>query len=177
MWRVPPAGPIRPARASWASSIVLRATLAPLLSAGLSQVCPYVVSHCLDGFGNFGQLLRSQTRWGQIRPAPRGQIKPANSAVHRSRRLLTMADERLSPDGRTKLMGLLDTGDPNGDVRTAWNHRDVANRRQGPNPPRGAVLRRFRVVGFDRSRTARAPPPAGSVGKAARGSPCGHNRT
>ena len=45
--------------------------------------------------------------------------------LYRSRRLLTMADERLSPDGRTKLMGLLDAGDPNGEVRTAWNAKEV----------------------------------------------------
>jgi len=45
--------------------------------------------------------------------------------LYRSRRLLTMADERLSPDGRTKLMGLLDAGDPNGEVRAAWNAKEV----------------------------------------------------
>ncbi len=45
--------------------------------------------------------------------------------LYRSRRLLTMADERLSPDGRTKLMGLLDAGDPNGEVRTAWHAKEV----------------------------------------------------
>jgi transposase len=45
--------------------------------------------------------------------------------LYRSRRLLTMADERLSPDGRTKLMGLLDAGDPDGEVRTAWNAKEV----------------------------------------------------
>jgi len=45
--------------------------------------------------------------------------------LYRSRRLLTMADERLSADGRKKLMGLLDAGDPNGEVRTAWNAKEV----------------------------------------------------
>ena len=40
--------------------------------------------------------------------------------LYRCRRLLTKADERLDIKGRTKLMGLLDAGDPYGEVRTAW---------------------------------------------------------
>ena len=41
--------------------------------------------------------------------------------LYRSRRLLTKADERLDGRGRTRLLGLLDAGDPRGDVRTAWH--------------------------------------------------------
>jgi hypothetical protein len=35
--------------------------------------------------------------------------------------LLTKADERLDEHGRTRLLGLLDAGDPHGEVRTAWH--------------------------------------------------------
>ena len=45
--------------------------------------------------------------------------------LYRSRRLLTMADERLDDRGRTKLLGLLDAGDPRGEVRTAWHAKEV----------------------------------------------------
>ena len=34
--------------------------------------------------------------------------------------MLTMAEERLSEDGRSKLLNLLEAGDPKGEVATAW---------------------------------------------------------
>ena len=45
--------------------------------------------------------------------------------LYRCRRLLTKADERLDEYGRTKLLGLLDAGDPHGEVRTAWHAKEV----------------------------------------------------
>lgn len=45
--------------------------------------------------------------------------------LYRSRRLLTRADERLDHEGRSKLLGLLDAGDPRGEVRTAWHAKEV----------------------------------------------------
>lgn len=48
-----------------------------------------------------------------------------NDPLYRSRRLLTKADERLDGRGRTRLLGLLDAGDPRGEVRTAWHAKEV----------------------------------------------------
>jgi transposase len=45
--------------------------------------------------------------------------------LYRCRRLLTKADERLDNKGRAKLLGLLDAGDPRGEVRTAWHAKEV----------------------------------------------------
>jgi transposase len=45
--------------------------------------------------------------------------------LYRCRRLLTRADERLSIGGRSRLLGLLDAGDPRGEVRTAWHAKEV----------------------------------------------------
>ncbi len=45
--------------------------------------------------------------------------------LYRSRRLLTKADERLDDRGRGKLLGLLDAGDPRGEVRTAWHAKET----------------------------------------------------
>jgi len=45
--------------------------------------------------------------------------------LYRCRRLLTRADERLQDHGRTKLLGLLDAGDPRGEVRAAWHAKEV----------------------------------------------------
>jgi transposase len=46
--------------------------------------------------------------------------------LYRARRLLTKAHERLDERGETKLLGLLEAGDPRGEVRTAWHAKEVA---------------------------------------------------
>ena len=61
----------------------------------------------------------------RVQNATLGHRGRKTDPLYRSRRLLTMADERLSADSRTKLMGLLDAGDPNGEVRSAWNAKEV----------------------------------------------------
>ena len=45
--------------------------------------------------------------------------------LYRSRRLLTRADERLDDRCREKLLGLLEAGDPRGEVRMAWHAKEV----------------------------------------------------
>lgn len=71
--------------------------------------------------------------------------------LYRSRRLLTIADERLDDDGRSRLLGLLDAGDPRGrsphglaregdrpfDLRHRRpRHRSGVRRPPRPRPPR-----------------------------------------
>jgi transposase len=48
-----------------------------------------------------------------------------NDPLYRSRRLLTMAAERISDNGRERLRGLLDAGDPHGEVRMSWHAKEV----------------------------------------------------
>jgi transposase len=48
-----------------------------------------------------------------------------NDPLYRARRLLTRADDRLDGRGRSKLVGLLEGGDPRGEVRTAWHAKEV----------------------------------------------------
>jgi transposase len=45
--------------------------------------------------------------------------------LYRVRRLLTKAEERLSEDGREKLLGLLRAGDPKGHVATTWQAKEL----------------------------------------------------
>jgi transposase len=45
--------------------------------------------------------------------------------LYRCRRLPTKADERLDDRGRSKLLGLLEAGDPRGEVRMAWHAKEV----------------------------------------------------
>ena len=45
--------------------------------------------------------------------------------LYRARKLLVSASERITDDGRTKLRGLLDAGDPYGEVRDAWHAKET----------------------------------------------------
>ena len=45
--------------------------------------------------------------------------------LYRSRRLLTKGHERLDPVGEAKLMGLLEAGDPHGEVRMTWHAKET----------------------------------------------------
>ena len=45
--------------------------------------------------------------------------------LYRTRKLLTMAHERLSDAGDAKLRGLLAAGDPRGEVRDAWHAKET----------------------------------------------------
>jgi len=45
--------------------------------------------------------------------------------LYRVRKLLVMAHERLDADSNNRLRGLLDAGDPKGEVRTAWHAKEV----------------------------------------------------
>jgi transposase len=59
--------------------------------------------------------------------------------LYRSRRLLTKADERLDDRGRTKLLGLLEAGDPHGEVRMAWHAKEVVRQIYDIDDPALAV--------------------------------------
>jgi len=45
--------------------------------------------------------------------------------LYRCRRLLTKAEERLTDQGREKLVGLLRAGDPHGDVAAVWQAKEA----------------------------------------------------
>ena len=47
---------------------------------------------------------------------PSATAGPRSDPLYRCRRLLTKAEQRLDDNGRTKLVGLLDAGDPPGEV-------------------------------------------------------------
>ena len=46
-------------------------------------------------------------------------------SLYRIRRLLTAAHEKISDRGKTRLRGLLDAGDPHGEVRAAWHAKET----------------------------------------------------
>jgi transposase len=61
--------------------------------------------------------------------------------LYRARRLLTKAHERLDERGNAKLAGLLDAGDPRGEVRTAWHAKEVVRQTYDiDDPPLAAAF-------------------------------------
>lgn len=55
--------------------------------------------------------------------------------LYRIRKLMTIAHERLGTDNDAKLRGLLDAGDPGGQVRTAWHAKEVVREIYTINDP------------------------------------------
>jgi transposase len=48
--------------------------------------------------------------------------------LYRSRRLLTSGHERLASNGETRLLSLLEAGDPHGEVRMTWHAKETVRR-------------------------------------------------
>jgi transposase len=83
--------------------------------------------------------------------------------LYRARRLLTRADERLDDRGRSKLLGLLDAGDPHGEVRTMWHVKEVVRSIYDHHEP---VLAAEFVERLGRDlQDAAHPPEANAVGR------------
>jgi transposase len=61
----------------------------------------------------------------RVQTDTRGHRGRKGDPLYRARRLLTKAHERLDDRGDTKLRGLLNAGDPHGDVRMAWHAKEV----------------------------------------------------
>ena len=59
--------------------------------------------------------------------------------LYRYRRLLTKGDERLHEKGRSKILGLLDAGDPRSEVRAAWHAKEVVRSIYNHHDPSRAV--------------------------------------
>ena len=90
--------------------------------------------------------------------------------LYRARRLLTKAHERLEERGEAKLLGLLEAGDPHGEVRMAWHAKEVVRSIYEITDPRLATefveqLAETSKTSPARSRSTRsvAPSRAGST--------------
>ena len=55
--------------------------------------------------------------------------------MYRIRRLLTATHENISDRSQTRLRGLLDAGDPQGEVRTAWHATETVRGIYGIDTP------------------------------------------
>ena len=67
----------------------------------------------------FGETLRG------VENDTLGHRGSKTDPAYRIRKLMTIAHERLDTDADVKLRGLLEAGDPNGEVRMAWHAKEV----------------------------------------------------
>ena len=82
----------------------------------------------------------SSTPSGRLLSTLLGHRGRKDDPLYRMRRLLTAAHEKISDRGQTRLRGLLDAGDPHGEVRTAWHAKGngtghLRDRHSGPCSP------------------------------------------
>ena len=83
--------------------------------------------------------------------------------LYRIRRLLTAASERISDRGRSRLRGLLDAGDPHGEVRTAWHAKETVRSIYGIDST--ALALRYTLDLADTLQDESCPPELNRLGR------------
>ena len=83
--------------------------------------------------------------------------------LYRIRRLLTAAHERISDRGQTRLRGLLDAGDPHGEVRTAWHATETVRGIYGIESP--VLALRYTLQLADDLQDESCPPEINKLGR------------
>ena len=98
-----------------------------------------VLAHAPGVADPFGVIRLANQRLDQVRRrVPNktlGHRGRKDDPLYRIRRLLTAASEKISDRGQTRLRGLLDAGDPHGEVRTAWHATETVRGIYGIDTP------------------------------------------
>lgn len=99
------------------------------LSASYRTVFDTMLPHATQVADPFHVIRVANTAldecWRRVQNETLGHRGRADDPLYRCRRLLTRADERLTVGGRQRLVGLLDAGDPHGEVRLTWHAKEV----------------------------------------------------
>ena len=83
--------------------------------------------------------------------------------LYRIRRLLTAAHDKISDRGQTRLRGLLDAGDPHGEVRTAWHAKETVRDIYGIDTP--VLALRYTLQLADDLQDESCPPEINKLGR------------
>ena len=83
--------------------------------------------------------------------------------LYRIRRLLTAAHDKISDRGQTRLRGLLDAGDPHGEVRTAWHAKETVRDIYGIDTP--VLALRYTLQLADDLQHESCPPEINKLGR------------
>ena len=114
------------------------------MSGSYRKAYDRVLPHALQVADPFHVIRLANQRLDEVRRRVQnetlGHRGRKDDPLYRIRRLLTAAHERISDRGQIRLRGLLDAGDPHGEVRTAWHAnrdgtRHLRDRESGPCSP------------------------------------------
>ena len=126
-----------------------------------------VLPHALQVADPFHVIRLANQRLDEVRRRVQndtlGHRGRKDDPLYRIRRLLTAAHERISDRGRTRLRGLLDAGDPHGDIRTAWHVKETVRGIYGIDRP--AVALRYTLQLADDLQDQSCPPEINQLGR------------
>ena len=99
------------------------------MSGSYRKAYDRVLPHAVQVADPFHVIRLANQRLDEVRRRTQnetlGHRGRKDDPLYRIRRLLTAAHERISDRGQTRLRGLLDAGDPHGEVRTAWHAKET----------------------------------------------------
>ena len=99
------------------------------MSGSYRKAYDRVLPHALQVADPFHVIRLANQRLDEVRRRTQnetlGHRGRKDDPLYRIRRLLTAAHERISDRGQVRLRGLLDAGDPHGEVRTAWHAKET----------------------------------------------------
>ena len=126
-----------------------------------------VLAHAPGVADPFGVIRLANQRLDQVRRrVPNetlGHRGRKDDPLYRIRRLLTAASEKISDRGQTRLRGLLDAGDPHGEVRTAWHATETVRGIYGIDTPVPAL--RYTLQLADDLQHESCPPEINKLGR------------
>ena len=126
-----------------------------------------VLPHALQVADPFHVIRLANQRLDEVRRRVQnetlGHRGRKDDPLYRIRRLLTAAHERISDRGQTRLRGLLDAGDPYGEVRTAWHAKETVRGIYGIESP--ALALRYTLQLADDLQHESCPPEINKLGR------------
>ena len=126
-----------------------------------------VLPHALQVADPFHVIRLANQRLDEVRRRVQnetlGHRGRKDDPLYRIRRLLTAAHERISDRGQTRLRGLLDAGDPYGEVRTAWHATETVRGIYGIESP--ALALRYTLQLADDLQDESCPPEINKLGR------------
>ena len=137
------------------------------MSGSYRKAYDRVLPHALQVADPFGVIRLANQRLDDLRRrVPNetlGHRGRKDDPLYRIRRLLTAAHERISDRGQTRLRGLLDAGDPHGEVRTAWHATETVRGIYGIESP--VLALRYTLQLADDLQDESCPPEINKLGR------------
>ena len=137
------------------------------MSGSYRKAYDRVLPHALQVADPFHVIRLANQRLDEVRRRVQnetlGHRGRKDDPLYRIRRLLTAAHEKISDRGQTRLRGLLDAGDPHGEVRTAWHAKETVRGIYGIDTP--VLALRYTLQLADDLQDESCPPEINKLGR------------